>query len=138
MHVACEEVLSPAAPNPHVFFAFNAPSLDKFGPAVAEGGIVIYDSSVITKTPEFRANVKVYPVPCSKIAMSLGHRIVKNVVALGAVQAASHVLPEESLLTAIRLGLGAKCSLIPVNEEAFARGVKAVEQERSRRRSVRV
>ena len=34
VHVARDEVLSPGAPNPHALVAFNAPSLDKFGPAV--------------------------------------------------------------------------------------------------------
>src|SRR5207344_927052 len=47
VHIAREEVLSPASPHPHVLIAFNAPSLAKFGPAVAAGGTVLYDSSVI-------------------------------------------------------------------------------------------
>ncbi len=129
VHVARQEVMSPAAPEPHIFLAFNAPSLQKFGPDVAEGGVVIYDSSVIKETPEFRPGVEVHPVPCSEIAVAMGHRIVKNVVALGALQAASQVLPEESLLTALRLGLAHKTALIPVNEEAFAQGVKAVKEK---------
>ncbi|HEY5896276.1 MAG TPA: 2-oxoacid:acceptor oxidoreductase family protein, partial [Burkholderiales bacterium] len=44
VHIAKDEVLSPAAPSPHVLVAFNAPSLDKFAEAVRPGGIVIYDS----------------------------------------------------------------------------------------------
>ena len=34
VHVADDEVLSPACPRPHVLVAFNAPSLAKFGPTV--------------------------------------------------------------------------------------------------------
>ena len=49
VHIAEDEVLSPAAPTPHVLVAFNAPSLAKFGPAVPPGGVVIYDSSVIAE-----------------------------------------------------------------------------------------
>ena len=126
VHIARDEVLSPGAPNPRILAAFNAPSLIKFGPTVAKDGIVIYDSSVISETPEFRPGVKVYPVPCTEIAHKLGHRIVKNVVALGALQAASGVLEGDSLLTAIRLSLQDKCSMVTVNEEAFRWGVKAV------------
>ena len=37
VHVADDEVLSPASPNPHVLIAFNAPSLAKFGPDVRAG-----------------------------------------------------------------------------------------------------
>ncbi len=37
VHIAEDEVLSPAAPEPHVLVAFNAPSLEKFGPTVRRG-----------------------------------------------------------------------------------------------------
>ncbi len=36
VHLATDEVLSPAAPRPHVLVAFNLPSLEKFGPAAAQ------------------------------------------------------------------------------------------------------
>jgi Pyruvate/2-oxoacid:ferredoxin oxidoreductase gamma subunit len=121
-------VLSPAAPHPHALVAFNAPSVKKFGPTVVEGGVVVYDSSVITELPEFNPGVKVVGVPCAEIAQSLGYRIVKNIVALGALQAASNILAEESLLTAMRISLKDKCAMIEVNEEAFRWGVKSVKE----------
>jgi 2-oxoisovalerate ferredoxin oxidoreductase beta subunit len=46
---------------------------------------------------------------------------------LGALQAATSIFPEETLLTAIRQALKAKCAMIPLNEEAFAWGAKAVK-----------
>jgi 2-oxoisovalerate ferredoxin oxidoreductase beta subunit len=52
--------------------------------------------------------------------------MVKNIVALGALQAASGILPAESLLTAIRQALRDKCALVPLNEAAFAWGGRAV------------
>ncbi len=128
VHVAKDEVLSPAAPRPHALVAFNAPSLNKFGPDVVENGIVVYDSSVINEVPPLAPGVKVFPVPCAEIAQSLGVRLVKNVVALGALQAASGILSEDTLLTALRMSLKDKCALIPVNEQAFAWGVKAVRE----------
>jgi 2-oxoisovalerate ferredoxin oxidoreductase beta subunit len=129
VHVARQEVLSPASPEPRILVAFNAPSLAKFGPAVAENGIVIYDSSVITETPAFARGVQVYPVPCTDIALSLGKAVVKNVVALGALAAASRILPEDTFLTAIRRALQEKCAMIPLNEEAFRWGVRAVNEK---------
>ncbi len=105
VHVAKDEVLSPAAPHPHVLVAFNAPSLNKFGPDVMAGGTVIYDSSVIKDMPDFQPGVRAYGVPCSEIAQSLGARVVKNVVALGALQAATDVMPAETMLNALRQSL---------------------------------
>ncbi len=39
VRIAEDEVLSPAAPDPHILVAFNAPSLAKFAPHVPEGGV---------------------------------------------------------------------------------------------------
>jgi 2-oxoisovalerate ferredoxin oxidoreductase beta subunit len=126
VHVAEEEVLSPASPSPHVLVAFNAPSLAKFGPAVPRGGTVIYDSSVIKEAPALREGVRVVGAPFTEIAAGLGKVMVKNVVALGALQAATGLFPEETFLTAIRQALKDKCAMIPLNEEAFRWGVRAV------------
>jgi 2-oxoisovalerate ferredoxin oxidoreductase beta subunit len=51
---------------------------------------------------------------------------VKNVVALGALQGATGLFPEQTFLTAIRQALHAKSgALRELNEEAFTRGVEA-------------
>lgn len=126
VHVAEREVLSPAAPKPHVLVAFNAPSLAKFGPTVQPGGVVIYDSSVIHEVPALPDRVVTYGVPFTQIAADLGRTVVKNVVALGALQEATKLFPKETFLTAIRQALKEKCAMIPLNEEAFAWGARAV------------
>ncbi len=128
VHVAEDTVLSPAAPQPHVLVAFNQPSLDKFGPAVQPGGHVIYDGSVIHTLPTLAAGVRAVSVPLTRIATDLGHPMVKNVVALGALQAATGLFPQATFLVAIRQALAAKAALIPLNEEAFACGVRAVSE----------
>jgi Pyruvate/2-oxoacid:ferredoxin oxidoreductase gamma subunit len=127
VHVAEDEVLNPGAPEPHILIAFNAPSLAKFGPMVCEGGTVVYDSSVIHEIPTMAAGVRVVGVPFTRIAVDLGKAMVKNIVALGALHAATRIFPKETFLTAIRQALKDKCALIPMNEEAFAWGVKSVE-----------
>src|SRR6185369_15079985 len=71
VHIAAGEVLSPASPHPHVLVAFNAPSLAKFGPEVAAGGTVIYDSSVIADPPKLPDGVRVIGVPLTRIASDL-------------------------------------------------------------------
>ena len=52
VHVAEDEVLSPASPRPRILVAFNAPSLAKFAPDVVPGGTIVYDSSVIHDVPK--------------------------------------------------------------------------------------
>jgi 2-oxoisovalerate ferredoxin oxidoreductase beta subunit len=125
VHVADAEVLSPASPTPHVLVAFNAPSLTKFGPTVRPGGTVLYDSTVISDVPKLPEGVEVFGIPFTQIAVDMGKKVVKNIVALGALQAATRVFPRETFLAAIRRQLRDKCALIPLNEEAFAQGNQA-------------
>jgi len=126
VHIARDEVLSPASPRPHILVAFNAPSLAKFGPTIVPGGVAVYDSSVISEVPPLPEGVRAVGAPFTRIAADLGRVVVKNVVALGALQAATNLFPAETFLTAIRQALKAKCAMIPLNEEAFSWGRKAV------------
>jgi Pyruvate/2-oxoacid:ferredoxin oxidoreductase gamma subunit len=119
------EVLSPDVPAPHVLVAFNAPSLAKFGPVVVPGGVVVYDASVVRDPPALPPGVRTLAVPCTGIALELGQPKVKNVVALGVLAGVTGLLPEGSFLAAIRRALGGKAALVPVNEEAFRRGLRA-------------
>jgi 2-oxoisovalerate ferredoxin oxidoreductase beta subunit len=125
VHVATKEVLSPASPNPHVLVVFNAPSLEKFGPTVKEGGIIIYDETVIASPPELDPSITVVPVPFTQIAADLGVLKVKNIVAMGALQAVTDMFPADSFLSAMRAALASKADLLPVNEKAFAEGGEA-------------
>jgi 2-oxoisovalerate ferredoxin oxidoreductase beta subunit len=130
VHVAETEVLSPASPSPHLLVAFNAPSLAKFGPMVRQGGTALYDSTVVLEPPKLDPSVKLVGVPFTGIATDLGRPMVKNIVALGALQAVTGLYPKDTFLTAVRQALHEKCDLIPLNETAFAQGVKAVEERK--------
>jgi 2-oxoisovalerate ferredoxin oxidoreductase beta subunit len=126
VHVARTEVLSPAAPDPHVLVAFNAPSLAKFGPTVRAGGTIVYDSSVIGVVPDTLAeSVRLVPVPFAETAKALGSVLVKNVVALGALCGVTGLFPKETFLHALRGALSGKAApaaLLALNEQAFEQG----------------
>jgi 2-oxoisovalerate ferredoxin oxidoreductase beta subunit len=123
VHVARKEVLAPAAPHPQVLVAFNAPSLAKFGPTVRPGGIVVYDSSVIAAVPDTLAvGARVVPVPFTEVAKDVGSALLKNVVALGALQGVTQLFPRATFLAAIRAALSGKGAMVALNEQAFERG----------------
>jgi 2-oxoisovalerate ferredoxin oxidoreductase beta subunit len=87
--------------------------------------MIVYDTSVINAQPDWlAAGVKAVPVPFAAVARDLGSPLVKNVVALGALQGATKVFPEDTFLTAICSALKKKCAMIPINEEAFKVGAK--------------
>jgi 2-oxoisovalerate ferredoxin oxidoreductase beta subunit len=127
VHVAETEVLSPAAPDPQILVAFNAPSLVKFGPRVVPGGVALYDSSVTPEPPPL-PGITLIPVPATTIAATLGRPVVKNIVMLGALVEATGLLPADSILAAIRDTLRNKPGVVPLNEAAFARGAQAARK----------
>ena len=124
VHIATEEVLSPASPRPHLLVAFNAPSLQKFGPLVERGGIVVYDASVVARPPQLDSSIRRVAIPCSDVALELGDLKAKNLVALGALQSASRLLPKESVLVAVNQRFGEKTSMLELNREAFEAGAR--------------
>ena len=126
VHLAAAEVLNPASPEPDILIAFNSPSLAKFARSVPEGGIIIYDSTVILEPGELPAGRRLLPVPLTGIATNLGRPMVKNVVALGVLQAATELLPASAILATLRHVLKDKASVLPLNEAAFAAGQQAV------------
>ena len=94
-----------------------------------KGGTIIYDSSIVKDVPAgLDPSVKLVGVPFTEIAVDLGKAVVKNIVALGALQAATGIFPKETLMTAVRQMLKDKCALIPLNEQAYAWGIKAAEE----------
>ncbi len=128
VHIATTEVLSPASPKPHVLVAFNPQSLEKFGTTVRPGGTILYDSTVVPKPPQLDSRVAMFGIPFTQIAVDLGKAMVKNTVALGAMQAATKLFPKESFHAAIEDALRNRCALLPINMEAFAHGGRAFEE----------
>jgi 2-oxoisovalerate ferredoxin oxidoreductase beta subunit len=127
VHVAATEVLSPAAPEPHALVAFNGESLQKFGPHVRRGGLILYDSSVVREAPPF-LDVRIVGIPCTEIAARLGVTRAKNMVALGAFQEATQLFPVESFLTAIAGVFKREGVPLVLNQGAFARGAAACRE----------
>jgi len=133
VHLAEREVLDPAAPNPHVLVAFNRPSLVRFSPNVRENGTILYDSTVIADPGALPPGRRVIPVPFTGIASDLKHPVMKNIVALGALQAATELFPPASFIETLRHVLGGKAALLPLNEAAFEAGRRYVPASAIRR-----
>ncbi len=128
VHIATEEVLSPAVAEPHVLVVFNQESLLKFGPTVRQGGTIIYDNAAIDELPELDDSITMIGVPYTAIANDLGKKMVKNMVALGALQAATKLFPQESFSATIRDAVKARPELLELNLKAFTAGMEACEK----------
>ena len=120
--ISDEEIGSPLVTEPPVLVAMNKPSLNKFMPKMAPGGILLYNASLIEDV-ELRDDVTVIPVPCNQIAEELGNQRTANMVMLGAVLGATRFVGADSLKETLRDWLGEKrASMLDINWQAIERG----------------
>ena len=118
---------SPVFNHPTELIALNEPSLAKFEAGVLPGGTVFINSDVVTDKVS-REDLKAIYVPCSKIAEEVGNPKVGNMVMLGSYVAQTKVLKPETIEHMIEeMFAGAKAKFIPLNIEAFRRGMACVE-----------
>ena len=118
---------SPVFNHPTELIALYEPSLAKFEAGVLPGGTVFINSDVVTDKVS-REDLKAIYVPCSTIAEEVGNPKVGNMVMLGAYVAQTKVLKPETIEHMIEeMFAGAKAKFIPLNIEAFRRGMACVE-----------
>ena len=110
-----------------VLVAMNELSLRKFGPTVASGGLILYNS---TKLPEgFSApQARVVCVPASETADTLGSAKVANVVMLGALLEETECLPTESAIAVLEETVK-NPKLLELDRKAIAAGRDYVDTQ---------
>lgn len=111
---------------PAELIALNEPSLEKFESGVLPGGCVFVNSDVVTDKVH-RTDLTAYYIPCGQIADEVGNSKVSNMVMLGAYVAATKILKPETIETMIHeMFTGSKAKFVPLNIEAFKRGMACV------------
>ena len=125
--ISDEDIGSPLVRHPSAALVLNNPSLDKYEPLVKTGGVLVYNSSLIAQPPG-RADIGCVAVPASDMATELGEVKVANMVALGALVAATGVLPLSTVIQALHHHLPeSKAELLALDEQALQRGAHLVE-----------
>ncbi len=112
---------SPVIQSPRAVVALNLPSLDKFEPDLKAGGVLVINSSLISRKAQ-RSDVTVIEVPCNDIANELGNPRGVNMVALGAYVGATGAVGMAELEKVIEESFAAKPKVIEANLEALRRG----------------
>ena len=117
-----EPVGSPIVANPDVLVAMNLPSLDKYESAVAPGGMIFADSTLIERKVE-RDDVTVYYVPATRIANENNMPTLANMVLMGKILKVLNDFGEESLRAALGKVISAKrADMLETNLKAMQLG----------------
>ncbi len=120
--ISDDEIGSPLVRHPAAAVVFNQPSLDKYEPLVAPGGVLIVNSSMTTRRPQ-RGDIRVIEIPANTIAEELGNMRLANIVLTGALLAATGVLSVEAVERALGAHLPERHRhLLPANGQALRRG----------------
>lgn len=103
--------------------AMNAPSLDRFEPELAQGGLAVINSSLVTRSLH-RKDLTCVPVPVSGLAHSLEMPRAANMVALGALLKVLDTVPLEAAIQAMahEMGERGRERLVDANRKALEAG----------------
>ncbi|HWR05788.1 2-oxoacid:acceptor oxidoreductase family protein [Sporomusa sp.] len=119
--VADASVGAPIVTKPTAAVIMNLPSLDKFEATIKANGAMIINSSLVNKQVQ-RDDIKTYLVPINEIANELGNVKMINMVALGALLAATDVVEKETLMNAFAKKFASKPGIVSANQEALNKG----------------
>ena len=113
---------SPIVQHPNVLIVMNTPSLDKYENAVAPGGKIFVDSTLIDRKVE-RTDVEVFYIPATKMAADMDMNGLANMILLGAVIRETGCIREGTLPDALHHVIPArKANLFDFNMKAIQAG----------------
>ncbi len=125
--VSDEEIDYPKAVNIDLLLCFTQEACDKYYKDVKATGIILVDSSYVTKLPQ--GAFKIYALPITDVAENeVGKALVANIVALGIITELTDIISKEAVESAIlsRVPKGTE----ELNLKAFNVGIKKAQQVR--------
>jgi 2-oxoglutarate ferredoxin oxidoreductase subunit gamma len=114
-------VASPVINMPQSLIVMNRPSLEKFGPQVKPGGLILINSSLID-IGTGRKDIREVRIPCNDEAQALGSDKSANMVALGAYVAITNVCKLDTVIKWMEHQFESKTAVIELNRKALKRG----------------
>jgi 2-oxoglutarate ferredoxin oxidoreductase subunit gamma len=127
--IADHEIGSPLVKNPPLAIALNLPSFDKYEAALAKGGTLVVNKSMVDHNQR-REDIHVLFVPCNEIAEEIGDRKLVNMVAIGALLTTLPEVKLEDMEKALEGHLPARHKhLLPKNFEALKQGFEYAQKE---------
>ena len=129
--ISSEEIPSPVGSEPTTAIIMNSPSLVKFEPMVAKKGLLIVNTSLVTRLAK-RNDIEVIQVAATNVADRLGNTRVANMVALGAFLAKRAIVELPTFMAAIQEMLPSyRQHLVEVNRQALLEGKAYVDSHTS-------
>ena len=108
--------------------ALNPPSMAKFEPLLAPGGLLVANTSLIEAEPS-RSDIEIAAIACTGLARTAGHDRLASVVALGALVARRPIVSRDAVRAALEEMTGAHhADLLEMDLAAFDAGMAAARE----------
>ena len=118
--VSDAQIGSPIVEKPDVLIAMNLPSLEKYLNETEPNGIIIYDSSLISKCGE-RKDVKIFDIPATKMASDNALPGLANMIIMGKLIKETEIFSLEQVKNSLTQMVPAK------KAELLEKNIKAIE-----------
>lgn len=117
------EIDYPKATELDYFVVLSDEAYHKYIPKLKEGGILFVEEDLVTIDENAKKAKKIFKIPATKIAESLGSRLYANIAMLGFVCAnTTDIFSEESMLTIMKEKI--KARFVEKNLIAFQKGME--------------
>jgi len=123
--VSPTEVLYPYISRPDILVVMSAEGYSKYRDELKDKGTLVYEKDLVR--PELKDGQPAFGVPSTRIAETLGRKIVQNAVMLGFMAAATDLVPREALRDAVEHSVPHGTEAL--NLKAFDAGVEFFEEE---------
>ncbi len=117
------EIDYPKATELDYFVALSEEAYHKYIPKLKEGGILFVEEDLVTLDENAKRAKKIFKIPATKIAESLGSRLYANIAMLGYVCAnTTDIFSEKSMITIMKQKI--KARFVEKNLIAFQKGME--------------
>jgi 2-oxoglutarate ferredoxin oxidoreductase subunit gamma len=124
--VSARTIGSPVVDRFDATVVMNLPSLRKFSPRVARGGLIIVNTSLLATETSGRADLTELRLPCTELAARGGDDKLVSVVALGALVGRLGWVTPDSVRAALReIAARKRPEVVEADLGAFAAGLDA-------------
>jgi len=125
--ISDDTIGTPIITDPNLLVAMNQPSFDLFGQKVVSGGVIIYNSSLVTDSLQ-RDDLTMIPLACNEIANRLKQPKAINMPLIGLISAMTKLFTIEEMHQLMLEKFGqAKADLIDINLQAMKMGATVYE-----------
>lgn len=127
--ISDDEIGAPLGDAMDDLIVMNGPSLNKFIDTLKPEGTLYINSSIV-KDEINRKDIKVVKAPVTEMAIEMGNSKVLNVIMLGVYIGFTDIIDPKIVWETIEHKLSSKPKLLPLNREAFEKGLELGKSQR--------